>query len=110
MIDRKTVEWFVNRALEYQEIGAEDYTHDYRFEIGTRGSTAIIWQRDTDENGVCMWYYESRDNSSTYLLGDILTVHDPLLVEARKHVEKLMKQARIDWAEQHKKEVNHDSV
>jgi hypothetical protein len=54
MIDRKTVEWFVNRALEYQEIGAEDYTHDYRFEIGTRGSTAIIWQRDADENGVCM--------------------------------------------------------
>ena len=53
MISRDLVEWFVERALEYQTLLPEDYKHDIRFEIIKRGFIVTIWSKEQDEYGIC---------------------------------------------------------
>ena len=51
MISRDLVEWFVERALEYQTLLPEDCKHDIRFEIIKRGFIVTIWSKEEDEDG-----------------------------------------------------------
>lgn len=94
MITRETIDWFVDRALEYQDLKQDDYRHDFRFEIGTRGITVTIWSRDEDENGMCAYFYESKPTATSYTIGWNQNIRDPHLRQAREHVEKIIREAR----------------
>lgn len=94
MISRDLVEWFVERALEYQTLLPEDYKHDIRFEIIKRGFIVTIWSKEEDEDGICMYCYDSRPETGNWTGGWNRNIRDPYLSRAKKHVEKLIKEAR----------------
>ena len=73
MISRDLVEWFVERALEYQTLLPEDYKHDIRFEIIKRGFIVTIWSKEEDEDGICMYCYDSRPETGNWTGGWICT-------------------------------------
>lgn len=104
VIDRETIEWFLNRALEYQDIRDPRHHNNLHFEIDGCGFIVTIWQRDFDEDGINAWVYKTDPTTKNYSLGGSTIVRDPYLVEARKHVEKFMEQVTKQWVERKKKE------
>lgn len=110
VISRETIEWFLNRALEYQQVGSRRPTDNFHFEISGRGFEVMIWYLDCDEDGIDMWYYRSAPEAETYTHGTIQTIRDPYLLQAKEHVEKLMDKVWQDWIESQKKEVRNGNT
>lgn len=92
MIDRKTIDWFVDRLLEFQQLGTLNI--QMHFEINKNGFVVMVWQRDYNEDGVRMWYYETAPETETSRDNGIMTIRDPYLTQAKLHVEQVLKEAR----------------
>lgn len=92
MIDRKTIDWFVDKLLEFQQ--SSILHKQMHFEINGTGFVVMIWQRDDEEDGLHMWYYETNPETETFRHGGIMTIRDPYLTQAKAHVEQVLKEAR----------------
>ena len=68
--------------------------HDIRFEIIKRGFIVTIWSKEADEDGICMYCYDSRPETGNWTCGWNRNIRDPYLSRAKAHVEKLIKEAR----------------
>ena len=92
MIDRKTIDWFVDRLLEFQQLAVPN--RQMHFEINKYGFVVMVWQRDYNEDGLHMWYYETNPKTETFRNGGIMTIRDPYLTQAKAHVERILKEVR----------------
>jgi hypothetical protein len=92
VIDRKTIDWFVDKLLEFQQLSVPN--RQMYFEINKHGFVVMVWQRDYNEDGLRMWYYETAPETETHRDNGIMTVRDPYLAQAKLHVEQVLKEAQ----------------